>query len=475
MVESGLFKTALRVQPPEILTGNGTHEQPWTILSPALIPKTGSNEIPIIVSIGDDTEHFFQNSPPLPIDVAVILNNFHRRGIKRLGSAAVFSWENPDPISLVALEKTMAGFESLITATPLSRGATPQPIPASFRRASIPLGSVQGSYLQLPVVNRVPIPNVILAGDNGWSGFSALDAEENTGPPHLLARWEDRVVFSFPVLAFLQSHGLPVEGVRIKVGEYFALSTTGPFLPIDSYGRLLSPLKNNAPEKTVPASAMISDTDELAPAGSTAPVILRDDQSAADAQTRGFSRNLSGFVDAVSKASVATSYPRLAVRWEVILLALTTLLIGFISGLNRSKTGLLFLMIAGILAQWLTARTTFHWLPLTPFLAAAGSATLLCTILPIRRFSAKEVATPLPSVIREPTKPAEVLEPLDEPKSAEVAKPAESPKPRETKSPPAKKASKKVATKTAPEKKTAAKKTASTKSRGKKQPPASDS
>ena len=475
MVESLLFKTVLRVQPPQTLTGNGTHEQPWTIFSPLPTQETGPNEIPVIVSIGDDTEHFFQSSPPLPIDVAVILNNFHRRGVKRLGSAAVFSWENPDPISLVALEKTMAGFESLITSTPLSRGATPQPMPASFRRASIPLGSVQGSYLQLPVVNRVPIPNLILAGDNGWSGFSALDAEENTGPPHLLARWEDRVVFSFPVLAFLQSHCLPVEGVRIKLGEYLALSTTGPFLPIDSYGRLLSPLKSNAPEKVVPASAMISDTDGLVPAGSTIPVILRDDQSAADAQTRGFSRILSEFIRAVSKASMATSYPRLAVRWEVILLVLTTLLIGLISGLNRSKTGLLFLMIVGILAQWLTARTTFHWLPLTPFLAASGSATLLCAILPSRRFSVKEIATPLPSIIHEPTKPAEVVEPLDEPKSAEVAKPVESPKPKKMKSPPAKKASKKATPKTTPEKKTAAKKTASTKSRGKKQPPASDS
>ena len=473
--ESVLFKTVLRVQQPQLLTGEGTHQQPWTILSPPLIPKTGPNETPVIVSIGDDTEHFFQSSPPLPIDVAVILNNFHRRGVKRLGSAAVFSWENPDPISLVALEKTMAGFESLITATPLSRGATPQPMPASFRRASIPLGSVQGSYLQLPVVNRVPIPNVILAGDNGWSGFSALDAEENTGPQHLLARWEDRVVFSFPVLAFLQSHGLPVEGIRIKVGEYLALSATGPFLPIDSYGRLLSPLKSNAAEKVVPASAMISDTDALVPAGSTAPVILRDDQSAADAQTRGFSRNLPGFVEAVSTASVAISYPRLGAGWEVTVLVLTTLLIGFISGLNRSKTCLLFLMVAGILAQWLTARATFHWLPLTPFLAATGSATLLCAILPCRRFAGKEVATPLPSVIPESTKPAELLEPLDEPKPVEATKPVETPKLKEKKSPPPKKAAKKVTTKTASEKKTVAKKTASKKSRGTKQPPASDS
>jgi len=463
MVESALFKTVLRVQQPQLLTGEGTHQQPWTVITPPLIPKTRSNEAPVIVSIGDDTEHFFQSSPPLPIDVAVILNNFHRRGIKRLGSAAVFSWENPDPISLVALEKTMAGFESLITSTPLSRGATTQPIPASFRRASIPLSSVQGGFLRLPIVNRVPIPNVILAGDNGWSGFSGLDAEENTGPPHLLARWEDRVVFAFPVLAFLQSHGLPVDGVRIKVGDYLALSATGPFLPIDSYGRLLSPLKSNSLEKVVPASAMISDTDELIPADSTAPVILRDDQSAADAQTRGFSQNLPSILNALSTKSGTNSYSRLASHWEISLLILMTLLIGLISGLRWSKVYLLFLIVAGVVIQGWIAWKTLHWLPLTPFLAAMGSATLLCWILPARRIS-KEMASPSPP-LPEPVKPAESSQSLDEPKPLDADKSSETAKNLSRKSPPDKKAAEK----------TAAEKTDSKQSRGTKQPPASDS
>ena len=432
-----------------------------------------------MVAIEDDPEHFFQDSPPLPIDVAVILNNIHRYGVKRLANAAVFSWENPDPISLVALEKTMAGFESLLTAAPLSRGAAPQPMPASFRRASIPLASIQGSPLGLPVVNRVPIPNVILAADNGWSGFSVLDAEENSAAPYLLARWEDRVVFSFPVLAILQSRGLPMEGIRIKSGEYLALSAGGPFLPIDSYGRLLTPLKAQAQQTVIPASALISDTKEIVRPGSPAPVILRDDQSAADVSTRGFSQNLAAALSAVSQPSSILRLSGLHPAWEISLLLLASALMGVTSGLAWSKTRMLVLLIIGVLVDGVIARTTSHWLPLTPFLAAGGSSILLCALLPkLRMTDHKLTEIPQPPKSTEEPVTAKTMErpkPIEPAAPIESAPPAETPKPKTEKSPPPKKAAKKATAKKAPAKKAAAKKSATKAPRGKKPSPPSES
>ena len=158
--------------PPLFVSGEGTPAKPWKLGSMSAEAKPDKRQAPVIVSLGDDLEGFFQTSPPAPIDLAVIFSNFQRLGAKKAATAAVLSWEAPDPIGLAALDKALGRFDSLVMAAPLSRGAVPSTMPAAFRRASVSLTKIHGDTSMLPVVNRMSLPGVILGGDSHSYGVA---------------------------------------------------------------------------------------------------------------------------------------------------------------------------------------------------------------------------------------------------------------------------------------------------------------
>mgnify|MGYP003331274970 CR=1 FL=1 len=88
--------------PPFFITGEGTHARPWKLRTFAAADQTDPRQAPVIVSLGDDVEGFFQSSPPSPIDLAVVLKNFQRLGAKNAASACVLAWDAPDPLGLAA-------------------------------------------------------------------------------------------------------------------------------------------------------------------------------------------------------------------------------------------------------------------------------------------------------------------------------------------------------------------------------------
>ena len=262
---------------PLFVSGEGSRTDPWKLRTFSADKKSDKSQAPVIVSLGDDVEGFFQSTPPAPIDLAVILTNFQRLGAKKAATAAMFAWEKPDPIGLAALEKSLAGFESLVMAAPLSRGVVPTVMPPSFRRCSLPVTQIHGDASVLPVVNRLPIPGIILGGESTITGFSSLEAETPSDFAPLIARWEDRVVFSFALLTVLQRLDLPLDGVEVWLGKYMKLGQAGPLVPIDAFGRLAVNLKKVAPYAEIPAEALIDGGDEIFPKEAPNPVILRDD------------------------------------------------------------------------------------------------------------------------------------------------------------------------------------------------------
>ena len=92
-------------------------------------------------------------------------------------------------------------------------------MPPSFRRCSLPVTRIHGDTSVLPVVNRLPIPGIILGGETTITGFSSLEAETPSDFAPLIARWEDRVVFSFSLLTVLQRLDLPLDGVEVFVAR----------------------------------------------------------------------------------------------------------------------------------------------------------------------------------------------------------------------------------------------------------------
>ncbi len=440
--------------PPLFVSGRGTHPAPWQLGMMTAKSKPDKSQAPLIVSMGDDLEGYFQTSPPAPIDMAVIFSNFQRLGATKAATAAVLAWESPDPIGLAALDKVLGNFDSLAMASPLSRAVVSSPIPVAFRRASLPLESILGDSSLLPTVNRIPLPGVILGGENALAGFSYLESEPATGAPPLLARWEDRVVLSFPLLTVLLRGDFPLDDVEVKLGEYLKLSASGPILPIDAYGRLAMPIAAVAPYAEISAEALIDGGDELFPKTAPDPVILRDDQTSAEPATRAFSKNLSAMVAAIASNGAfahTSEYPRLAAKWEIAVLLSIAVLLGFLGGLPRFVLNICLCVLAGALlaAQWIGVGMVAVWLPALPALAATFAAFAVTRFT--RDPAPPEIfAAPQPAVTPQPV----AIPPEPEPEPEPIPEPA----PKKTRAPAKKAAVKKVAAKKTAVKKTAAKK-----------------
>lgn len=384
-VDRQVFLTISRAsaKPPFFVSGNGSHVSPWTLRT--LASQSTAEDVrkaPVVVSLGDDHEGVFQTIPPSPIDLAVVLNNIHRLGGCHAATSVVLAWDSPDAIGLAALDRAIARFDSIVMAAPLSRGAVPEMMPASFRKASIPLGEIKGAITELPIVNRIPIPGIILGGENTMAGFQNLDSEPDNASFPMLARWGDRAVFSFPLLVALQRLNLPLQGIQVRLGESIKLGPDGPTIPIDSYGRLGYPPPQIDAFAKIPTAALIDGGADLIPKSASKPVILRDDRSAAESNTRMFSRMLPGLVAAISSnvgLSPELAYRRLHPAWEGGGLFLLVVLLTAFSKLRTPSRNKIYLLIAGmcVTAQIVTAVVAAMWLPGLAALAAVCGAFLV--------------------------------------------------------------------------------------------------
>ncbi|MES2439872.1 MAG: hypothetical protein V4584_12420 [Verrucomicrobiota bacterium] len=423
--------------PPLFVEGKGSHAAPWKLKSFSSETKPDKREAPVIVSLGDDLEGFFQSSPPAPIDLAVVLKNFQRLGAKKAASAAVLAWETPDPIGLAALERSLNGFESLVMAAPVSRGPVASAMPPAFRRASVPLASLHGDTSNLPVVNRLPLPGVILGGETTAAGFSVLDAQPAAGLFPLMARWEDRVVFAFPLLTVLQRLGLPPEAMEIRLGEYLKLGADGPIVPVDAYGRLTVPLKPLSAYAEISAEALIDGGDDLFPKQAPDPVILRDDRTAAEPATRAFSRILSAAVAGIaSDEGLAKSreFPRLVRNWEIGILAGIVIVLTLLCGASEFVRNLGALVLAGacLAGQWIGLGMASVWLPGLPLFAAILVMVVVSQVIGKKLSAAAPFLVPvaIPDIVLPPV-PEPVIEAV-KPKPAPAKKAAKKATPKKT-------------------------------------------
>ena len=390
-LDRAAFTTIARgsANPPFFISGNGSLEDPWKLRTFASRPRANPERVPLIVSLDDDEEGVFQSSPPSPIDLAVILTNFQRLGARNAATAAVLAWDAPDPIGLAALDKALGRFDSLVMAAPLTRGAVAEQMPPPFRKASVPLSQVHGDIAALPLVNRVPLPGVILGKENAQAGFQSLDSEPASRFPPLIARWDDRVVLSFPLLAAMQGLGLPPDGIEIRLGEYLKLSPQGPHVPIDRFGRLAAPLGHVSPFAEIPAAELIDGGDDLFPKQAPEPVILRDDRSGAETATRAFSASLPAVVAAIASdtgLAPARGFVRFTCCRELVLLSLVITALKLVSLLPAFTRHIGLVSLAGfcIAAQILAAASSM-WLPGLAALAAIAAVFVVCKFTPAIR------------------------------------------------------------------------------------------
>lgn len=371
--------------PPFFTTGGGTHGNPYALRTLRESYKTVPSISPTNITISDDAEKVFQSSPPSPVDFAIILKNLRRLGTDSVAITMPLAWTEPDLISLVALDQQLDAFPAPITSAPLSRNPIPTPLPPAFRRASIPISNIHGKTSALPIVNRIPIPDVILGNKTSLAGFTLLESETLTSYPHLIARWDDRVVFSVLLLAALDHFDKSIDSITIRLGEYISFGNDGPYLPIDAFGRLttIPPSIFQSNSSSIQAAELIDATDDLLIDDNIKPIIIRNKLSSADESTRTFSESIVPTM-AILYDKNGTMLSRIFHRPPLIAeLLLIASILSLIHGIGNipslsGRLPLTLLTLTICILHFILVPTASTWPPTIPLLIAVLIAIPFC-------------------------------------------------------------------------------------------------
>lgn len=391
-IDRALFSLTVRsfVQEPFFITGTGIHKSAYTLHTLKRQNAPSGDPLPEI-AITDDPDRVFQTSPPSPVDFAVILKNLRRLGRDSIAIGIPLAWQQTDIISLMALDQQLDTLPSVVTAAPLTRGAAPSPLPPAFRRASIALSNINGNAHNLPRVNRISIPDVVLGNKSSLAGFTLLESEPDGELPHLIARWDDRVVLSFALLAALADQGISPANIEIHMGEFISFAKDGPFIPIDEFGRLAFAPHSSHSFAPIPAETLIDAPDNFLTKRRGGTVLLRNGMSAADIPSMRFSEALIPTVSLLADpSSISGSKPfnRIPLVFELILIASLICLLLILESLPTISNGRALIIFAGVFVvlHFILVRGNGTWPPTLPALTAilaAISLTVRRDIVPI--------------------------------------------------------------------------------------------
>jgi len=382
-IDRGFFALTSRgfAKPPFFMTGKGSHESPYTLRTPIMQAAAPSDTLTDI-TISDDPDRVFQTSPPSPVDFAIILKNLRRLGRESVAIGMPLAWQETDVISLAALDQQLDALPSVVTSAPLSRGPVPSPLPPAFRRASVAVSEIHGDTRSLPIVNRVSIPDVVLGSTTSMAGFSTLESEPDGGFPHLLARWDDRVVFSFHLLAALADLKVPPSHIEIHTGQFISLGKDGPYIPIDEYGRLATKPPVREASHSIAAQELIAAPDDFLSGRRTGTVLIRSGMSAEDDVSLRFSEAIIPTVSLLvdpSGSSASRAFTRLPLVSELLLIASLISLMHGLGNFPKTSGRLAMAGLAGffLILHFTLFATTGKWLPTLPVLAA------VCVAIPL--------------------------------------------------------------------------------------------
>ena len=379
-IDRGLFSLTARTfaEPPFFITEKGETASTHTLHTFKQQATTPSEPLPDIV-ITDDPDRVFQASPPSPVDFAIILKNLRRLGRDSIAIGTPLAWSETDGISLMALDQQLDALASVVTAAPLSRGPIASPLPPAFRRASIAVSEIHGNARPLPIVNRVSIPDAMLGNSNSLAGFTTLESEPDGDFPHLLARWDDRVVFSFPLLAALADHKVLCEQVEICLGNYISLGKEGPYIPIDEFGRLTFRPPPSTNSSSIPAESLIDASADFLTGLRAGTLLIRNGMSAADEASAQFSDSLVPTVSLLADPSgtfASRAYNRIPWPSELLLIASVLSLLHGLANFPKMGGRLALTILAGVIViiHLKVVPVTSTWPPTFPALAAVLAA-----------------------------------------------------------------------------------------------------
>lgn len=378
-----LFTTIPFSGSESVIDGDGSFEKPYAHKSTKALDFEKISQ-PIDITITDDPYQIFQESPPSPLDFAVILKKLTKLRQDSIAIGIPLTWVAPRATDLAALDHQLETIPNLITSSPLSRGSVPEPMPAAFRRASISLSQVHGNTALVPVVNRIPIPGVILGnkpplpGFTSFAGFTTLESEPDKESLPLIAIWDDRVVLSFHLLAALNHLEIHPSSIEVHLGRHIYLGKKSQYIPIDNNGRLSlfpQPFKD-LKTKPFPAEELLDATEQNFPKQDFKPVVIRNTHSAQDLTSLEFSNSLAQTITLLSNPSNGFSikyYGTLTKDIQVLFIAALLCLIFGIQNIcpgRDARVPLLALAATIIILHFIIVHLTATWIPTLPMLAS---------------------------------------------------------------------------------------------------------
>jgi hypothetical protein len=372
-----LFTTIPFTGTQSTIDGDGSPEKPYAHKTSKQINFKKISQ-PIDITITDDPNQIFQSSPPSPVDYAIILKNLTRLHQDSIAIGTPLTWTETEAIPLATLDQQLDTIPNLITAAPLSRGSVPSPIPPAFRRASIPLSQLHGNTALVPIVNRIPIPDVLLGNKNSFAGFTALESEPDQDSYPLIAIWDDRVVLSFHLLAALNHLNIPTSSIQIHIGRHIHLGKKSYYIPIDNYGRLsLFPESFKTIKTTpLPVENLVDATEETFRKNTFKPIVIRNTHSAQDLAAIDYSNSLIQTITLFANSSNGFSikyYSTLTKDIEILFIAAMLCLIfgiqNFCPG-RDARMPLLALSAVIFVLHFLIVHLTATWIPTLPILAS---------------------------------------------------------------------------------------------------------
>lgn len=365
-----------------LIYGEGTVEKPYS-LGAIRDQVSLKAPTPTQILLTDDPNQIFQSTPPSPLDLALILHNLKRLNQTSIAIGTPLHWTDPDAMSLQALDRQLDPIPHLITSSPLSRTTTPSPIPPAFRKASIPISKIHGNASLLPVVNRVSLPDAVLGNQNSIAGFSILDSEPTSKTPHLFARWNDRVVFSFTLLSALHHLKISHDSIEIHMGRHIDLKKDNLYIPIDAFGRIIHvpKIKSDNSFSLYPAENLIDAPDTEFSKVSFQPILIRNAQSNQELPSLDYSNSVSDIISILSNPAdsfAITTLSRPSRTSELLFIAAIITWIFSLQSHLPGRSSLIYLFgtaIAILILHLIVVHFTATWIPTLPALASLTAAS----------------------------------------------------------------------------------------------------
>ncbi|MFC5050934.1 hypothetical protein ACFPK9_09935 [Rubritalea spongiae] len=346
----------------------------------------------VVCEIDDDPEQVNAFGIYHPADLAITLGNLKEQGVQRLFISTHLHWPEKDLEETNTLATAMRHFQSVVVTAPLRRNFKSDPIPPEFLSASIPLSQVTGQTELIPVVNSLAVPPSVLFPENVYAGFSQLESEQATDQPPLLARWNERIVFSSTLLTLMQHCRISPDQLQVKLGSWIRIGNTGNIIPIDNFGRFapdpnLTLQKETAPMRTI--SSALSGEASIIGATQTAAILTATGEKSSQFEAVGHPYQKLSQLAFTPRVTGAITLHRIPIWLECIILTDLALLCAWLLAYSSGRRNIAFIIsiMAVLLLLLILYHTIHYWSPTSIYLLTLMAGWTLSFVLakPARR------------------------------------------------------------------------------------------